>query len=82
MDGYPKVAALLKKEVDKLQMRAVCIDCNSNRGEGRELRVMTQTRQIAHHKHFHPDHIIEIIEKEDYIKFGFTKYTGQKSFKR
>jgi len=42
--------------------------------------MITQTRQIAHHLHFHPNHLIEVIEAEDYNEFGFKKYVGQKSY--
>jgi hypothetical protein len=31
---------------------------------------------------FHPTHLIEIIEAEDYKEFGFKKYIGQKSYGR
>jgi hypothetical protein len=29
---------------------------------------------------FHPTHLIEIIEAEDYNQFGFKKFIGQKSY--
>ncbi|MDQ6863476.1 MAG: hypothetical protein M3044_06600 [Thermoproteota archaeon] len=63
-------------------MKAICQTCSSKRQQGKELKIITQSRLITHHLHFHPTHSISIIEAEDYNEFGFKKYTGQKSYGR
>jgi hypothetical protein len=78
MDVYSKVAALLKKEGNA--MKAICVDCSRTKGEGKELQVITQPRLVSHHKHFHPGHIIKIIEMDDYNEFAFKKQNDQKSY--
>lgn len=51
---------------------AICLDCSKARKEGKELKLMTTTAQLALHARFNPTHRVEIIQAGDYDrKTGF-----------
>ena len=57
-----------------IHIKAVCFDCTRIHNDGKELKIITNTRALSYHHRIYPDHLIEMIEAPDYDrKTGFVK---------